>query len=124
MIERLVITLLLLVGGWLAYLGVQWWQRRSIRVEPAGQPTLLYFRSDRCAGCFGQKRVLEQLQDAHGARFDLRQVDTDREPDVAAAYRVMTLPTTIFATADGAIQHINYGVTSYQKLARQLEKVT
>ena len=123
MIERLVIALLLMAGGWLAFHGVTFWQRRQVRVAPAGQPTILYFRSDSCAGCVGQRSMLSQLQTDYGSRFALRQIDADREPETAAAYRIMTLPTTIVADSSGAVRHINYGVTPAQRLAQQLESI-
>jgi thioredoxin 1 len=128
MVERLIFSAVLTLIGVLAFSGLRYWHmRRASRVLSqtplsTGQPTLLYFRSDHCAPCITQAQFIEKLQGDY-QRLSIRQVDVDREPDLAAQYSVFTLPSTLIIDDGGEVQHINYGLTGPAKLARQLENV-
>lgn len=89
----------------------------------AGQPTLLYFRSDACGTCPTQSRYLEQLLAGENGRFTLHSINVDTEPDKARQYGVMTLPTTMIIDAAGQVKEINYGLTPSHKLQKQLSLV-
>jgi thioredoxin-like negative regulator of GroEL len=88
-----------------------------------GAPTLLYFRSDRCAPCVTQSRLLAQLPGQLTERLAIKQVDAGKEPEVASQYGVFTVPTTLLIDRDGVVRHINYGLTDAGKLTRQVESV-
>ena len=89
--------------------------------DPLGRPSLLYFRSDSCAPCQTQANYLKNLEEEYDGQLIIRKIDVELEPEVAARYRVITLPTTLIVDADGQVRHINYGLTDTTKLARQLE---
>lgn len=89
----------------------------------AGQPTLLYFRSDTCGTCPTQARYLDQLADKGNGRFAIQHINVDREPEKAKKFGVMTLPTTMILDTTGQVKEINYGLTPSYKLAKQLTLV-
>ncbi len=126
MIERLLLTLLIIGTGLAVYRLARWLHLRRLQQDaPAqvGHPTLLYFGSQTCPACPTQARYLEQLAQTWNGRFHLQTIDADKEPDKAAQYNVFTLPTTILLDAHGVARNINYGLTHSHKLARQLETI-
>jgi len=122
MIERFLIVLLLLMIGSGAYAAFRRAHLRRLnrRTAAAGQPTLLYFGSDKCAACPVQVRYLEELAQRWPGRLAIRKIDAEREPEKAAEYGVFTLPTTLVIDETGAVKQINYGLTSAHKLSRQV----
>jgi thioredoxin-like negative regulator of GroEL len=124
MVERLLLTLLLMGAAVAAYELLRRVHQRRLNRLPAAEvdgPILLYFRSDSCAACPTQARYLEQLGQVWHGRFTLRKIDADVERETAVRYGILTLPTTILLDAQGIVQAINYGLTNTAKLAGQLE---
>ncbi|MCA9945612.1 MAG: thioredoxin family protein [Anaerolineales bacterium] len=123
MIERLLITTLLIMLGTSAYAT---FKRRHVRVlgdletEIAQTPTILYFASDSCAACPSQARYLEQLLSLWQEGLVVQKIDTEAEPETAVKYGVFTLPTTILIDQQGDVREINYGLTHTQKLTEQV----
>lgn len=132
MLDRLLITLGIIVVLMLAYAFFSWLQRRRAtlarRSEATsdgassgatdGAPRVLYFRSDTCTSCATQTRLFGELD--RGTLSLIEKVDVDREKDRAAAYNVMTLPTTVVMDETGEVKHINYGVIPPRRLKSQL----
>lgn len=125
MIERLLVTLILVLAGSGAFLAFRelHMRRASNPAAASGRPTLLYFRSDTCAPCVTQARQLSQLPEPVQRLIEIRKVDADADPATAGRYGVFTLPTTVLLARDGTVKHINYGVTDAGKLARQVESL-
>ena len=123
MIERVLITTLLIMLGTSAYAT---FKRRHVRVlgdlETAvpTTPTILYFASDSCAACPSQARYLEQLLTQWPDGLAIQKIDTEVEPETAVKYGVFTLPTTILIDQQGDVREINYGLTHTQKLTEQV----
>lgn len=123
MIERLLITTLLIFIGTSAYAT---FKRRHVRtlgdLETAVShiPTILYFASDSCAACPSQARYLEQLLSLWQEGLVVQKIDTAVEPETAVKYGVFTLPTTILIDQQGDVREINYGLTHTQKLTEQV----
>jgi thioredoxin 1 len=126
MLDRLLITLLILSG-----LAISWfaWQRykpkliRSVHPAeaPTGLPTLIYFTADYCAPCkLQQTPIIEQLSAKFGQAVVIRKYDVSEHPDLASRYKVLTVPTTVVLDQQGYVAHINYGVTDQAKLEAQL----
>ena len=125
MIERLLITTLLIFIGTGAYAT---FKRRHVRVlgelETAVSPTpaILYFAGDSCAACPSQARYLQQLV----AKYDdliVQKIDAELEKETAVKYGVFTLPTTILINQQGEVREINYGLTHTKKLTEQVAKI-
>ena len=123
MIERLLITTILIMLGTTAYAT---FKRRHVRVlgdletEIAQTPTILYFASDSCAACPSQARYLEQLLAQWQEDLVIQKIDTEVEPETAVKYGVFTLPTTILIDQQGDVREINYGLTHTHKLTQQV----
>ena len=69
-----------------------------------GKKVYLYFRSDRCAYCRQMEK--ETLNTPEVARFlnenfVSARIDSDKNPTLAAKYRVVGLPTSYFLRTDG-----------------------
>ena len=121
MIERLALVLSLTLVAVAVYYGLRSLHLR--RMSAAGgysQPALLYFRSDSCAVCPAQGRVVDGLATQWGNRLRVERIDAEREADTAARYAVFSLPTTILVDSDGHVRHVNYGLADAPKLQRQL----
>jgi thiol-disulfide isomerase/thioredoxin len=126
MLERMVITLVILAGLALLWLGWRYYKLKltqSIQpAEPApGVPTLLYFSADYCAPCkLQQQPIVDNLVAQFGESLVVSRYDVAEHPDLASRYKVLTLPTTVILDSQGHVMHINYGVASQAKLEAQL----
>jgi thioredoxin-like negative regulator of GroEL len=125
MIDRIALVLALSVLVVAAYYALRFLHLRRMKptAQDAGIPALLYFRSDSCAVCPAQGRIIDQLAAQWGGRLRIERIDAEREPEVASRYRVFTLPTTVLVDDDGRIQQVNYGLTDGRKLSRQLTEL-
>lgn len=128
MLDRIVITLIIL-----GVLGLLWLGWRAYKVKLAqsippgeaafGAPALLYFSADYCAPCKLQQRpIIDNLIAKLGESVVVRRYDVTEHPDLASRYKVLTLPTTVVLDSQGQVAHINYGVASLAKLEAQLGK--
>lgn len=126
MLDRLVITFVIIGGLGLLWLGWSYYKGRLVRSiqikkDSTGRPTLLYFAADYCAACkFQQAPIIEKIAANRGDSIVVEKFDVTQHPDVATKYKVLTLPTTVVINADGQVAHINYGVTQESKLELQL----
>ncbi len=123
--ERLLIAVVLFMVGYGAYTLFKQNHLRALgRVMASNsRPTLLYFKSDNCAGCPTQSRYLDQLRQLWVEGISIQKIDADVEPEKAAEYGVFTLPTTILVNEAGAVKNVNYGVTNAHKLVQQLRNL-
>jgi thioredoxin 1 len=126
MLDRVILTLIILGGLALLWLGCCYARRKvaqSIKpVEAApGVPTLLYFSADYCAPCqLQQTPIVDKLAAELGESVVVKKYDVTEHPELASRYQVLTLPTTIVLNREGQVAHLNYGVASQAKLEAQL----
>ena len=126
MLDRLVITFIVIGGLGLLWMGWHYYKSRLVQtIQPAGQstrkPTILYFTADYCRSCkFQQAPIIDQLATSFGNSISVEQYDVSEQPELASRYKVMTLPTTVVLNSGGQVTHINYGVTPQGKLEAQL----
>lgn len=126
MTERMVVTLVILAGLSLLWLGWRTYKSRLVHsIQPvdhtAGIPTLLYFSADYCAPCkLQQTPIINSLSAKFGERVVIKKYDVTEHPDLAGRYKILTLPATIILDGRGQAIHINYGVASQAKLEAQL----
>lgn len=94
------------------------------RVTPSGRPSLLYFTTPECAPCRTvQRPAIHKIKLTLGDRLDVVEINAAERPEVARAWGVLSVPTTFILDASGKPLHVNHGVTSAEKLMRQIESV-
>lgn len=96
-------------------------RRRAIGevATPAAEPYILYFTTPACSVCrLRQEPALAAL--APCVRVD--KIDALDRRDLAAKYRVYTVPTTVVVGRDGSANHVNYGFAPAERLRRQLRE--
>lgn len=125
MIERLAIILVFSIAAVAAYYALRSLHLRRMQPAAAGSglPALLYFRSDSCAVCPTQGRIVDQVAAQWGDRLRVERIDAERDPAAAERFSVFTLPTTILVDGDGRVRQINYGLADARKLGRQLSSL-
>lgn len=86
-----------------------------------GLPTILFFTGASCHICHtAQKPALQALSESVGTGFIFEEIDVAIRPEMARAYRVMTLPTTVVLDSLGTVKDINVGFAPADKLREQL----
>jgi hypothetical protein len=136
-LEQLLARLLIAAGLSLLGLALFWgWNRFQLRrlgraggrrlrglenFQP-GVPGILYFTTPDCQVCLTtQKPALRRLEAGLGAGVQIVEVDASARRDVADYWGVLSVPTTFVIDGRGQPRHINHGLTSTEKLRRQIE---
>lgn len=84
-------------------------------------PSILFFTGATCNVChIAQKPALDSLAAALGPTVAIHEIDVAAHPDLARAYRVMTLPTTVMLDGRGAVARINVGFAPADVLRAQV----
>ena len=133
MIERVLITLILIAAGVLAYRLIQQRQLKragsTIAIDPIladclpDVPTIVYFTTPTCAPCrLQQTPVLNQLQAELGeSGLHLVRVDATAYPDTAQRWGVFSVPTTFILGKDGQPRNVYNGVVGLETLREELQ---
>lgn len=94
----------------------------SGRVRPAA--TLLYFTTPTCTPCKTvQRPAIQRLREQMGDGLEVIEIDASTQPEVAGEWGVLSVPTTFVLDAQGNPRHINHGVTSTEKLLKQVREL-
>jgi thioredoxin 1 len=89
-----------------------------------GIPAILYFTTPTCVPCKTiQRPALARLQERMSDSIQVIEVDAAAHPDLADYWGVLSVPTTFIIDARGRPRRVNHGVTSAEKLHRQIEEV-
>lgn len=131
MLERLVITLLVVGLGWLTYRTVsasivRRQRGRALRLDGyrPGRPAVLYFTAPGCGPCETvQHPALLELEALFSGRVQVIEIDATEQPALADAWGVLTVPTTFIIDSQGRPRGVNHGVARAGKLAHQLTAV-
>ena len=132
-LDRLLVVLLAIALVVLAGLVVRWWVRRNAaafraHLAPLPHPatettapvTLLNFSSPQCGTCHRvQKPLVEKVSAQFPDQVAVVEVDALAQADLARAYHVLTVPSTVILTGN-RVQDVNYGLASAETLDRQL----
>jgi thioredoxin 1 len=133
MLERTALALALILLGMAAYLLFQRVHRarataavtavRSTERQRAAdrRPAVLYFRTDHCAPCHTQARILDQLAAQYGDRLSIEKIDAAADRGQADRFGVFTVPTTLIVDRQGVVRHANYGLADTRKLEGQVQ---
>ena len=132
-LDRLLVVLLAIALVVLAGLIVRWWTHRAaaaVRAQLAPLPhpatrttapvTLLNFSSPHCGTCHRvQKPLVDKISAQFADQVAVIDVDALAQADLARAYRVLTVPSTVILTGS-QVQDVNYGLASAETLDQQL----
>ena len=128
MLERIVVSMVLVCTGIAAYQLLLFAQRRRVmigsRFEAAtDRAVLLVFTSPTCAPCkLQQMPIIDRMLANWRDRIDVKVIDVSERPGVASQYGVWSVPTTIVLDRQRNIIAINQGIASERKLREQFEK--
>jgi thioredoxin-like negative regulator of GroEL len=134
MIERLVVTLLLVAIGIVLYGGLRRYHVRRVTATVVADPILrnlkpnvpaiVYFTTPTCVPCRTQQQpALARLQTELGDHIQIVRIDAAEHPDVADRWGVFSAPTTFVLDSQGRPRQVNHGVADADKLRRQIQAV-
>ncbi len=94
---------------------------RVLGTGPDGRATVVAFSTPTCAACrTAQRPALAALEERFPKELRIVHVDAADRPDVARAFRVMTVPATVVLDARGAVVAANQGFATTERLAEQV----
>ena len=136
--DRVVLVLLLSALVLASVLAIRLWNSRRTRViqhatpawgalgvQPDGRATLIAFSSPSCAACHKAQAPAVDVAERRLGREAVRVINVDaaRQPGVAQAFGVMTVPSTVVLAARGdEIVAINQGFAPSARLIEQLQR--
>lgn len=85
--------------------------------ESAENPVVLYFTATWCGPCKMYKPVLEKISEEYG--LDVRRVDVDDSPQIAADHLVRSVPTLVLYR-DGGVAETIVGAKPKAFLVKEL----
>lgn len=82
---------------------------------------LVDFGAPWCPPCRIQEPILQELEKDYGNRMVMAKVDADEEPDLAARYGIMGLPTLLLFK-NGELMETLRGLQSKDHLSTQINR--
>lgn len=136
MVERTIILTIAAVAVVATVLAARWWSRlgvaglRSAPAErlwtalgasPDGRPSLVVFSTPSCTACrTAQYPAIETIEATFGSALRVLRVDLSRQPAAAAAFKVLTAPSTALLAGDGRVSNFNHGFAPAEQLSAQV----
>jgi len=136
MVERALVLAVVTVAVAATVILARWWLGRGVaglRIRPAeglwkalgttpdGRPSLVVFSTPSCTVCrTAQHPAVETVQSTYGSALRVLRVDLSRQPAAAAAFRVLTAPSTALLAGDGRVRSFNHGFAPAEQLSAQL----
>lgn len=90
------------------------------QVVEADKPTLVDFWAPWCGPCRMVAPVLEEIADERGEALQVVKLNVDENPETAAKFQVMSIPTLILFK-DGKVAHKVVGALPKRRLVAELE---
>jgi thioredoxin-like negative regulator of GroEL len=136
MVERAIILAVAAAAVTAIVIAARWWSRRGVAglrrapaeglwtalgASPDGRPSLVVFSTPSCTVCrTAQYPAVERVEATFGSALRVLRVDLSRQPAAAAAFKVLTAPSTALLTGDGRVGSFNHGFTPAEQLSAQL----
>lgn len=99
-------------------------KRLGLETILPGVPAILYFTMPTCVPCRTvQRPALARLVEQQGDMVQVIEIDASAEPELANYWGVLSVPTTFIIDSKGRPRRVNHGITSAEKLIRQIEEV-
>jgi thioredoxin-like negative regulator of GroEL len=136
MAERLAIVALVAVAVTLAVVVVRRWNAsrvakltsaaplwEALGETPDGRRALVAFSTPSCAACRTAQAPAIQVAEQQLGRSSVRiiRVDASRQPEVARAFGVLTVPSTVVLEPAGRVVAVNQGFAPSRRLIEQLQ---
>ena len=132
MIERVVLTAVLLSVGFVIYrlyharlkarAQHQIAQVSDVLMIDNTLPIIMYFTTPDCMVCrYQQQPALDRLKADLGPCVEIVRVDATEDSELAQRWGVMTVPMTFVLRSTGETNAVNYGFADEHKLRAQLE---
>ncbi len=93
------------------------------RVLKAERPVVVDFYADWCMPCRRMLPIIERLAARLAGEVDFVRLDIEREPDIAAEYRVSSIPAFLRFEAGDAVA-VSVGARSARVLSQELRLPT
>jgi len=139
MLDRLALVLIVVTAVTLAVIIVRVWNRRRVASlmhtnaahswdrlgETAdGRRTLVSFSTPSCAACHTAQAPAITAAEVELGPSTVRviRVDAARQPEVARAFGVLTVPSTIVLASTGQVVAVNQGFAPSGRLVEQLQR--
>jgi thioredoxin 1 len=89
-------------------------------VMDSSQPVLVDFWASWCGPCRMVSPIVDEISEDASGKFKVGKINVDEQPDLAAKYNVMSIPTLI-VFKDGAAYKTTVGVRSKPDILAMLE---
>lgn len=86
------------------------------------RPALIDFYAGWCGPCKMLAPVLEELSEEYAGRVDIYKVDVEQEEELAALFRVRSIPTLVYIPMDGQIR-VTQGAVGKPQLKEAIENI-
>ena len=98
-------------------------EKRSFSdIISGSKPVLVDFSAEWCGPCKMMPPILKEVKDKLGERVTILKMDIDRNPAIANAYQIQSVPTLIVFLA-GRVKWRQSGVMRADQLKEVLESV-
>jgi thioredoxin-like negative regulator of GroEL len=96
----------------------------SLGEAPDGRATLVTFSTPSCAACHTAQAPAVRVVEQHLGASEVRviRVDAAQRPEVARAFGVQTVPSTVVLAPAGRVVAVNQGFAPSRRLVEQLQR--
>ena len=86
------------------------------------RPALIDFYAGWCGPCKMLAPLLEEVSAEYAGRVDIYKVDVEQEEELAALFRVRSIPTLVYIPMDGQIR-VTQGAVGKPQLKEAIENI-